>query len=138
MSCFHQRGCGSGYWKRNVSHLSGHWLLEARRFVSSATIMYILWAWKRDISLLVAHWLLEAKRFASFCPLTVGRLFAYFALIMYIYCGRGSETFRIFRPNNVATLWAWKRDVSLLVVHLIAWENHTNSGTQNKYMEIIE
>ena len=44
------------------------------------------WLLKRNVSILSSYWLLEAKHFASFCSLAAG-----------------SETFRIFRPNNVYT-----------------------------------
>ena len=60
-----------------------HWLLEARRFAS-----YPHWLLKRDVSLLtlIGCW----KRNVSLLS----------PKQQYIYCGRGSETFRFLPPLN--------------------------------------
>ena len=77
-----------------------HWLLEAKRFASfTQTTIHILWAWKRDVSLpsSIGCW----KRDVSL-PSPIGCWKRDVSLLspkqQYIYCGRGSETFRFLSP----------------------------------------
>ena len=77
-----------------------HWLLEAKRLASfTQTTIHILWAWKRDVSLPspIGCW----KRDVSL-PSSIGCWKRNVSLLLpkqqYIYCGRGSETFRFLRP----------------------------------------
>ena len=80
--------------KRFASFL--HWLVEAKRFASfTQTAIYILWTWKREVSLHspIGCW----KRDVSLSSFTQT------AIYIYIYCGRGSETFRFLPPLVVGS-----------------------------------
>ena len=90
-----------------------HWLLEAKRFASfTQTTIHILWAWKRDVSLPspIGCWKRDVslpspigcwKRDVSLPP-SIGCWKRNVSLLLpkqqYIYCGRGSETFRFLSP----------------------------------------
>ena len=91
-----------------------YWLLEAKRFASfTQTTIHILWAWKRDVSLPspIGWWKRDVslpspigcwKRDVSL-PSSIGCLKRNVSLLspkqQYIYCGRGSETFRFLSPS---------------------------------------
>ena len=103
-----------------------YWLLEAKRFASfTQTTIHILWAWKRDVSLPspIGCWKRDVslpspigcwKRDVSLpspigcwkrdvsLPSSIGCWKRNVSLLLpkqqYIYCGRGSETFRFLSP----------------------------------------
>ena len=88
------------------------WLLEAKRFASFwplAVGSETFCIFRHNNVYIVG---LEARRFASCYPLAIGS--ETFRFVLLIDCWK---TVRIFRPNNVYILCAWKRDVSLLVAH---------------------
>ena len=82
-----------------------HWLLEAKRFASfTQTTIHILWAWKQDVSIPspIGCW-----RRNVLLPSSIGYSKRNVSLLspkqQYIYCGRGSETFRFLPPLVVGS-----------------------------------
>ena len=85
-----------------------HRVLEARRFAPCFPL-----AVEAKHFASFAHWLLEAKHFAFFCSLAVG-----------------SETFRIFRPNNVYNhiVGVEARRFAFCSIPILVWGHKINNG----------